>query len=96
MGIDLDKVKLAAEAILKLNGHERDFLKTYLLMSGHTKSLEVVRATRPAPEKPERKHDPRGHYKCKHCGKILPTKRGRAIHERGHEREAAPAPEAKP
>lgn len=91
--IDLVKVKEASEALAKLNRTEVEFLKTYLVMSGRKAAADAIE---PEAKKPERKHDPRGHYKCKHCGKILPTKRGRAIHERGHEREAAPAPEAKP
>jgi len=89
MAIDLDKVKAAAEALGKLNGQEADFLKTYLLMSKRDKSLGVVTAE---PEKPAvRGPDKRGHYKCRYCGKILPTKRGRSIHEKRHDRETSPA-----
>lgn len=91
MAIDLEKVKAAAEALGKLNGQEADFLKTYLLMSKRDKSLGVVTAE---PEKPEGRKlgpDPRGHYKCRYCGKILPTKRGRSIHEKRHDRETSPA-----
>ena len=89
MAIDLDKVKAAAEALGKLNQHEADFLKTYLLMSERHQSLRAVTTE---PEKPAvRGPDKRGHYKCRYCGKILPTKRGRSIHEKRHDRETSPA-----
>lgn len=95
MAIDLDKVKAAAEALGKLNGHERDFLKTYLLMSGRTKSTEVVGAEPPAKgATAKRGPDKRGHYKCRYCAKVLPTKRGRGIHEKMHDKQTAP--ETKP
>jgi hypothetical protein len=92
MAIDLDKVKAAAEALGKLNQHEADFLKTYLLMSERHQSLRAVTTE---PEKPEGRKlgpDPRGRYKCSLCDKVLPTKRGRGIHEKMHERQTAPEP----
>ena len=100
--IDLDKVKAAATALGILNGYEFDFLKTYLAMTwGKRAAKELDQLTAPAAdantEKPERRGpDQRGHYKCKHCGKILPTKRGRGIHEKMHGKHAAQAAAAKP
>jgi hypothetical protein len=88
MAIDLDKVKAAAEALGKLNVQEADFLKTYLLMSERHQSLGVITAE---PVKSERRGpDPRGRYKCSVCDKILPTKRGRGIHEKRHKKNPAP------
>ena len=90
--IDLDKVKAAATALGVLNGHEFDFLKTYLAMTWGkraAKELDQITpsdsAAAPEPEKKRRGPDKRGHYKCGKCTKVLPTKRGRAIHEASHE-----------
>lgn len=98
MSIDLENVKAAADALGKLNGHEREFLKTYLLMSGRKASAEVLPGLE-HPKQPEgrggSRPDPRGRYKCGYCDKVLPTKRGRKIHEKMHERQTAPTAEVK-
>jgi hypothetical protein len=100
MAIDLDKVKAAAEALGKLNRSEMEFLKTYAQMSWGKRAGDDVAAISPAPVNPQitdavtqarrRGPDPRGHYKCRYCGKILPTRRGRKIHEAAHDRQTAP------
>ena len=95
--IDLVKVKEASEALSKLNRTEVEFLKTYLVMTRGAKGAKVLAGIEPEAEKPERGPDPRGRFKCALCGKVLPTKRGRGIHMKMHDKETAPpAPEAKP
>lgn len=83
--IDLAKVKAAAEALGRLNRGETEFLKTYLAALGRPVVEAPATGGKPAGRRP----DKRGHYKCGVCGKVLPTKRGRGIHENVH-KEAAP------
>lgn len=93
MAIDLDKVKAAAEALGKLNKVEMEFLKAYTQMSsGKRASNDVAVLGGAEPTGRKLGPDPRGRYKCSLCDKILPTKRGRAIHEKRHDRETAPQP----
>jgi hypothetical protein len=91
--LELDRVKAAAEALSKLNRTEMEFLKTYLAMTRGAKGAKVLAGIDPEPEKPERRGpDPRGRYKCSLCEKVLPTKRGRGIHMKMHDKQTAPTP----
>ena len=93
MAIDLDKVKAAAEALGKLNKVEMDLLKAFVQMSWGTGAAKNVAALSGEPTEPDtrtRGPDPRGRYRCRYCEKVLPTKRGRGIHEAAHERNTAP------
>jgi hypothetical protein len=89
MAIDLDKVKAAAEALGKLNKVEMDFLKAYLVMAGKS-NIATEFAGTAEPDSHKRGPDPRGRYKCRYCEKVLPTKRGRGIHEKMHDKQTSP------
>lgn len=97
MSIDLDNVKSAAEALKRLNDDEFKFLKTYLSLTWRV-PVDTVLPGLEHPKQPEgrggSRPDPRGRYKCGYCDKVLPTKRGRKIHEKMHERETAPEKKA--
>ena len=93
--IDLEKVKAAAEAMGRLNRAETEFLKTYLAAVGRA-AIEAPAPAQAARRSSKRGPDKRGHYKCRKCMKVLPTKRGRGIHEASHEtldRAQLPLPE---
>lgn len=97
MAIDLDRIKTAATALMELSRSEYEFLQTYLAASyGKRAGRGLDKLNIPLRgDKPERVPDPRGRFKCSICDKILPTKRGRALHENMHDRQTAPAPATK-
>ena len=71
--INWQKVREAARTILTLNAGETEALFNLVASVNETRDT-------PKPEAPTRP-DPRGRYKCSLCDKVLPTKRGRGIHE---------------
>lgn len=93
--MDLAKVKTASDAIGALNDTEFEFLLSVLEITGRKGLGEAQRGQPPAePAARRRGPDPRGRYKCRYCDKVLPTKRGRGIHENAHDKQTAP--EGKP
>jgi len=81
--MDGTKVKKVMEAYLGLNDVER---QTFFVLVTTLNELQTPKKAEP-PHRP----DPRGRYKCSLCDKTLPTKRGRSIHMKAHDRRTAPA-----
>jgi len=92
--IDLMRVKTAADAVRALNAGEREFLAAYLRVTT-PEAAAVLAASPTAPAvavaAPAHRPDPRGHYKCAVCGKVLPTRRGRSVHQSQAHPEERPA-----
>lgn len=78
--INWQKVREAARTMLTLNAGETEALFNLVASVNETRDTPKRTAGTPKPEAPTRP-DPRGRYKCSLCDKVLPTKRGRGIHE---------------
>lgn len=98
LNVNKDKVMAAVRAIAALNEQEFEFLALYMSLGAEAKVPLRQAEAKPEPQPEEKSRsrgpDPRGRFRCSLCGKVLPTKRGRTIHEKMHERETAPSPAA--
>jgi hypothetical protein len=65
----MDTLKKAIEAWKKMTAEEREIFALFLDKESDEEA------------KPARGHDARGRYSCGKCRKVLPTKRGRGIHQ---------------
>lgn len=72
--INWQKVREAARVMLTLNAGETEALFNLVASVNETRDKAPAAGT-------TTRHDPRGRYKCSLCDKVLPTKRGRGIHE---------------
>lgn len=82
--LNADKVREAVRAYRAMNEDEQAAFWIAIEVGGGHKLFDPVEPT-PSKRKAARGPDKRGHYKCGKCTKVLPTKRGRAIHEASHE-----------
>lgn len=84
--MDMMKVKKVLEEFNKLAHDEQQAFFAIVA------TLNEMKAKTDAQQpKPQTKPDPRGRYKCSLCEKVLPTKRGRSIHMKMHDKQTAPA-----
>ena len=82
--LNADKIRAAVRAYRALNEDEQASFWIAVEVGGGHKLFDAATAPAAKPKK-RRGPDKRGHYKCGKCTKVLPTKRGRAIHEASHE-----------